>query len=261
MPLTLEGAALLHQMFRIDWGSWRGLDAGTRAELTDEFCKTLEGMGASTGLFGMYGHKGDFMLVHFRPGFEELSATEWEIRKLRIWQYFEPTTSYVSVVELGLYESTGKLYGGLAAEGVAPYTEPWKTSITDTLERQKTAMASRLYPEIPPAKYCCFYPMDRKRGEEKNWYSLPLEQRASLMHEHGLVGRRYAGEVKQIISGSIGMDDWEWGVDLFAEDPLVFKKLIYEMRFDPVSAIYALFGSFYLGIRCNLERLRELLQV
>jgi chlorite dismutase len=80
-----------------------------------------------------------------------------------------------------------------------------------------------------------------------------------MMAEHGLVGRRYAGEVRQIISGSIGFDDWEWGVDLFAEDPLVFKRLIYEMRFDQVSALYALFGSFYVGLRVPAAELGGLL--
>ena len=102
----------------------------------------------------------------------------------------------------------------------------------------------------PKHRYLSFYPMDRRRGEAKNWYTLPIEERARQMNEHGLVGRRYAGEVRQIITGSIGFDDWEWGVDLFADDPLVFKKLIYEMRFDEVSAVYALFGQFYLGVRC-----------
>lgn len=261
MPLTVEGAALLHQMFRITWGAWRALDAQTREELLAELNETLESMGAGTALFSMYGHKADFMLIHFRKSFEELSATEWAIRKLRIWEYVEPTTSYVSVVELGLYESTGKVYSGLINDGVTPHSEPWKTSIQETLERQRAAMAPRLFPDIPPAKFVCFYPMDRRRGEDKNWYTLPLEQRAALMHEHGMVGRRYAGDVRQIISGSIGFDDWEWGVDLFSEDALVFKKLIYEMRFDPVSAIYAQFGPFYLGIRCNQEQLKSLLQV
>jgi peroxiredoxin len=261
MPLTVEGAALLHQMFRIRWSAWRNLETATRTEIIEELCTKLEQMGAGTAIFSMYGHKGDFMLVHFRKDFEELSAAEWVVRKSRIWEYCEQTTSYVSIVELGLYESTGKVYGALAAEGVPAHTEPWKASIAETLERQKTAMAPRLFPEVPPAKYCCFYPMDRRRGEDKNWYSLPLEERAALMHEHGLVGRRYAGEVRQIISGSIGFDDWEWGVDLFAEDALVFKKLIYEMRFDPVSAIYAQFGSFYLGIRCNYSELRSVLQL
>jgi chlorite dismutase len=110
-------------------------------------------------------------------------------------------------------------------------------------------MAPRLWPEIPGTRYVCFYPMDRRRGESKNWYEESLADRQRMMEKHGLIGRRYAGEVRQIISGSIGLDDWEWGVDLFAEDPAVFKRLIYEMRFDEVSAIYALFGSFYVGVR------------
>jgi chlorite dismutase len=101
--------------------------------------------------------------------------------------------------------------------------------------------------------------MDRRRGEGKNWYTLPMEERARQMNEHGLVGRRYAGEVRQIISGSIGFDDWEWGVDLFADEPLVFKKLIYEMRFDEVSAVYAQFGTFYVGVHCQSSDIGKLL--
>ena len=120
-------------------------------------------------------------------------------------------------------------------------------------------MASRLHPKCPTRPYLCFYPMDRQRGEAKNWYQVPFAERQRMMHEHGMIGRRYGGEVKQIISGSIGFDDWEWGVDLFAEDPLVFKKLIYEMRFDEVSAVYALFGSFYLGKKLSPQELALLL--
>jgi chlorite dismutase len=101
--------------------------------------------------------------------------------------------------------------------------------------------------------------MDRRRGESVNWYRESMADRQRMMAEHGLVGRRYAGEVRQIISGSIGFDDWEWGVDLFAADPLVFKRLIYEMRFDEVSALYALFGSFYIGLRVPAAELGGLL--
>jgi chlorite dismutase len=122
-------------------------------------------------------------------------------------------------------------------------------------------MAPRLYPEIPPAPYVCFYPMDRKRGEIKNWYTESMADRAALTHEHGMTGRRYAGEVRQIITTSVGFDDWEWGVDLFAQEPLVFKKLIYEMRFDVVSAVYALFGTFIIGKRCGAADLSEFLKV
>jgi chlorite dismutase len=122
-------------------------------------------------------------------------------------------------------------------------------------------MGSRLTPDIPPARYVCFYPMDRRRGEQKNWYMLPIQERQRQMHEHGLVGRRYAGEVRQIITGSVGFDDWEWGVTLFAEDPLVFKKLNYEMRFDEVSAVYAEFGEFFTGIRRQTAELGALLTI
>ncbi len=88
-----------------------------------------------------------------------------------------------------------------------------------------------------------------------NWYKVPFEDRQQMMHAHGLIGRRYGYQVKQIISGSIGLDDWEWGVDLFSDDPVAFKKLIYEMRFDEVSAVYAQFGQFYVGIRLPIEKL------
>jgi chlorite dismutase len=101
--------------------------------------------------------------------------------------------------------------------------------------------------------------MDRKRGESKNWYEVSMAERQRMMHEHGMIGRRYADCVRQIISGSIGFDDWEWGVDLFADDANVFKKLIYEMRFDEVSAVYALFGSFYLGLRIPAAAIEQIL--
>ena len=200
------------------------------------------------------------MLVHFRESFDELNQAELSLARLRLSDFLEPTTSYLSVIELGLYESTLKTYKSLAERGVEPHSEEWNQAIQETLARQKEAMKPRLFPAIPPNRYICFYPMDRRRGEDKNWYTVPMEERQRQMNEHGMVGRRYAGQVKQIITGSIGFDDWEWGVDLFADDPLVFKKLIYEMRFDEVSAVYALFGSFYVGLRCPASRLGQLLE-
>ena len=110
-------------------------------------------------------------------------------------------TSYLSIIELGLYESTTKIYKALVDRGIEPHSEEWGHEIRETLARQKEAMRPRLFPAIPPHRYVCFYPMDRKRGEDKNWYTLPIEERARQMGEHGMVGRRYAGEVKQIITG------------------------------------------------------------
>lgn len=254
VPLTLEGSAVLHQMARVNWKAWRALPESAQQEIVAEAAAVL-GDGKHTAPFAMLGHKADLMLIHFRANFEELAAAQMAMNRLRLSEYLEQTSSYVSVVELGLYESTSKVYNQLVDSGVEVHSEAWDKGIADVMERQRAAMAPRLYPEVPPARYVCFYPMDRKRGEQKNWYSEPMSARGRMMHEHGMVGRRYAGTVRQIISGSIGFDDWEWGVDLFADDPLVFKKLIYEMRFDEVSAVYALFGSFYVGLRFSAAEL------
>ena len=260
VPLTLEGSFLLHQFFRFDWKAWRSRSDGEREKIAAEALELLNRLerksahGAiQTALFSQLGHKGDLVLIHFRDSLEALNQVELALAQTELYDFLELRHSYVSVVELGLYESTRKTYE--AAANLEQHSPEWKAEIAATLARQSAAMAPRLFPAVPEAKYLCFYPMDRKRGEQVNWYEVPFAERQRMMHEHGLIGRRYGDVVKQIISGSIGMDDWEWGVDLFADDPVVFKKLIYEMRFDEVSAIYALFGQFYIGVRLPIERL------
>ena len=263
VPLTIEGYSVLHQMMRFRWTAWRQLRSARRTQLVHEATRVLarmeENPAGQSGLFSVLGHKGDLMLVHFRQSFDELKQAELQLAQLELSEYMEATSSYLSIIELGLYESTIKAYKTLVERGVEPHSEEWKREINDTIARQKEAMHPRLFPDLPSHRYICFYPMDRRRGEEKNWYTLPIEERARQMTEHGLVGRRYAGKVRQIITGSIGFDDWEWGVDLFADDPLVFKKLIYEMRFDEVSAVFALFGHFYVGLRVAAKDLGKLL--
>jgi peroxiredoxin len=262
VPLTVEGAAVLHQMLRVRWPAWRALDPARRAEILEQAGGVLSSLEEErSAAFALLGHKGDLMLAHFRPSFDQLGDVQTALTRLQLWDYLEQTSSYLSVVELGLYESTGKVYSTLVEKGLEQHSPEWNAAIEETLERQRAAMHPRLYPEIPAAKYLCFYPMDRRRGEQKNWYQVPFEDRQLMMQEHGAIGRRYAGTVKQIITGSIGFDDWEWGVDLFADDPLVFKRLIYEMRFDQVSAIYALFGTFYVGRRLERAGFEKLLTV
>jgi hydrogen peroxide-dependent heme synthase len=263
VPLTTEGYSVLHQMMRFRRGAWRTLPEADRSAIAKEASDALSAMeqnsAGQSALFSLIGHKGDLMLIHFRESFADLNQAELQLANLRLSDFLETTTSYLSIIELGLYDSTVKIYKELTDQGIVPHTDQWKAEVESKLSRHREAMRPRLYPEIPPHRYACFYPMDRRRGEDKNWYLLPIEERARQMGEHGLVGRRYAGEVKQIITGSIGFDDWEWGVDLFADDPLVFKKLIYEMRFDHVSAVYALFGQFYVGVRVPAARLEDLL--
>ena len=263
VPLTTEGYCVLHQMMRFRRTEWRVLPNAERAAIAEEASSLLAAMeqnsGGQSALYSLIGHKGDLMFVHFRESFAGLNQAELKLANLRLSDYLESMSSYLSVIELGLYDSTVKIYKELTDQGIEPHSDQWKAEIECKLGRHREAMHPRLFPEIPPHRYISFYPMDRRRGEDKNWYKLPIEERARQMNEHGLIGRRYAGEVKQIITGSIGFDDWEWGVDLFADDPLVFKKLIYEMRFDEVSAVYALFGHFYLGVRCPAAGLDRLL--
>jgi chlorite dismutase len=244
VPLTLEGSYLLHQFFRFDWKAWRALTDGEREEIDAKATAALQRLERKSpdapiqsALFSQLGHKGDLVLIHFRDSLEALNQVELDLAQTE------------------LYESTRKTYEAAAAKGLEPNSPEFQAEVAATLDRSSAAMAPRLFPAVPEAKYLCFYPMDRKRGEAVNWYTVPFADRQRMMHEHGLIGRRYGDVVKQIISGSIGMDDWEWGVDLFADDPVVFKKLIYEMRFDEVSAVYALFGQFFIAVRLPMDKL------
>jgi hydrogen peroxide-dependent heme synthase len=262
VPLTLEGSWLLHQFFRFDWKTWRRCAPGERFQIAAEASTVLKRLAHAdadeavrTALYSQLGHKGDLMLIHFRDSLDELNEVELEFAQTRLYDFLVQPHSYVSVIELGLYESSRKTYESASEKGFAAHSAEWDAEVKSTMARQAEAMKMRLFPAVPDAKHLCFYPMDRKRGEGVNWYQVPFAERQRMMHEHGLIGRRYAGQVQQIISGSIGFDDWEWGVDLFADDPLVFKKLIYEMRFDEVSAVYALFGQFFIGVRLPVEKL------
>jgi chlorite dismutase len=154
------------------------------------------------------------------------------------------------VVELGMYEMTAKIHEQLGAR-FTPGSDEFERAFDGEMETQRQRVLGRLFLELPQARYVCFYPMNKRRGEAMNWYTESFDRRAVMMREHGMIGRQYAGKVTQVISGSIGYDDWEWGVDLFAHDPLVFKKLIYEMRFDEASAKFAEFGPFYTGVQLD----------
>ena len=161
----------------------------------------------------------------------------------------EPVWSYVSLTELSEYGATEDderarliVEEQLGGDALAERLTAWRERIEHYREQ-------RIHPKLPPKRAFCFYPMSKRRAAGANWYELSFEERKELMAGHARVGRTFAGRVLQLITGSTGIDDWEWGVTLFADDPLVFKKLIYEMRFDPASSRFALFGPFYVGIR------------
>lgn len=241
---TLDGWYSLHDFRAMDWASWKRLSSDERQAAIHEFLglmekwqKTENEKQGSQALYTIVGQKADFMMMFVRPTMEELNEIETEFNKTKLAEYTIPTYSYVSVVELSNYLPAGE----------DPYENP--------------EIRARLYPILPKAKHICFYPMDKRRQGNDNWYMLPMEERRSLMRSHGMIGRQYAGKVKQIITGSVGFDDYEWGVTLFAEDVLQFKKLIYEMRFDEVSARYGEFGTFFVGNILNDDRIAQFLHV
>jgi hydrogen peroxide-dependent heme synthase len=250
VPETLEGWSLLHLLYRVRWDRLRDMSEADRARLADEAVGALTVPDAGTTAYvQMLGHKADLMFVCFRRDFEQLAKAQLALSRTELHGHLEATYSYVSVVELGMYEMTAKIHRQLAEQGLAHDTDAYNAAFDEEMARQQQRVSGRLFPAIPATRHVCFYPMNKRRGESLNWYSESFERRAHMMLEHGKVGREYAGKVTQLISGSIGFDDWEWGVDLFAEDPLVFKKLIYEMRFDEASAKFAEFGPFYVGLQ------------
>jgi chlorite dismutase len=156
----------------------------------------------------------------------------------------------LSVTEAGLYHLTAELARAAASRGGKVGDEEYTRALDEraTAERDSPHVRKRLYPELPAdMPYVSFYPMSKRRDAGQNWYALTLDERSRLMQAHGLTGRRYAGKVQQVITGAIGLDNWEWGVTLFARDPREFKRLVTDMRFDEVSAKYAEFGDFYVG--------------
>ena len=264
VPETLDGWSVLHQMFRVRWTSWQALDAQERKTRAAETARVLgsmpdgdEGRSAPVTLLG---HKGDLMLLHFRRSFEALQAAQLAVARSPLAPFLEPTASYVSVVELGMYEMTAQIHGRLGASGLKAGSPAFETAFDAELEEQRKRVIGRLFQEIPARRYVCFYPMNKRRGETRNWYAVEVAERGRMMRDHGVIGRHYAGQVTQIITGSIGFDDWEWGVDLFADDPLVFKKLIYEMRFDEASVWYAEFGAFFVGLQFSPAELPRYLE-
>ena len=264
VPETLDGWSVLHQMFRVRWTEWRAEASKERGRLAREATAALAAMqrgadGRSVPV-SLLGHKGDLMLIHLRRSFEELQRAEAEVAALGLAAFLEPTTSFVSVVELAMYEMTLQIHRRLGERGLKAGSDEFEAAFDAEMEEQRKRVAARLFIDPPARRHVCFYPMNKRRGEHKNWYAVPVEERARMMLDHGKIGRQYAGQVTQVISGAIGFDDWEWGVDLFADDPLVFKKLIYEMRFDEASAWYAEFGPFYVGLQFSASELMRFLE-
>ncbi len=236
---TFDGWYSLHDLRTVDWTAWKYASEEEREEALADFNRLLDKWQevedkkeGSHAFYNVVGQKADFIFMFLRPTVEELNELENELNKSKIGEYLMPAHSYFSVVEISRYQ-------------------PEKPGVD--LE-QSDYVQERLYPTLPKYDYMSFYPMDRRREGNDNWYTLEKDVRAQLLYQHSKTGRKYAGKIKQIITGSIGFDLWEWGVTLFAHDVLELKKIVYEMRFDEVSSRYGEFGDFFIGTRMTKEK-------
>jgi chlorite dismutase len=237
-PETIEGWFALHQIFRYT-------DAEVSPDVPAEHADSYPD--GWSGMFQLIGSRGNVMMIHFYPTLERIAEAQ---EKLSDVGTVELVYSFLSVTEAGLYHITAQLAADAERRGGEIGDEIYRSAMADRAraESESDHIRRRLYPPPPPAEsYVCFYPMSKRREAGQNWYTLSLEERSRLMQAHGLTGRRYAGKVQQVITGAIGLDAWEWGVTLFAKDPIDFKKLVTDMRFDEVSAKYAEFGEFFIG--------------
>ena len=240
-PQTEEGWYALHDLRTIEWAAWRDAPRRVRERVVAEATEFLQSATAvedaeagDSAVFAVTGHKADLLVVHLRPTHEAVELLERRFDRTELAQFTEQTESYVSVTEASGYTERAREYfdGEIDDDsGLAQY------------------IRSRLHPEIPDHEHVSFYPMSKRRRPDQNWYDLPFEERAEHMASHGDIGRDYAGEVQQMITGSVGLDDWEWGVTLWADDLTDIKDLLSEMRFDPSSSKFADFGPFYVGRR------------
>ncbi len=261
-PATLEGWYALHQMFSVDWNALRAIDRASRTELGEDATTLAHalvspGVPGWTAAFQLVGGGADLMLVHFRETIDSLGEAELAVRRSRTGALLRLEYDFTSVTEAGLYSATAQ-----AAEEAEPHSDAFRALIDElaAAERGSRFTQSRLFPEIPEGmRYVSFYPMTKRREGADNWYVLPVEERNRLMREHGLSGRRYAGRIFQVITGAVGFDEWEWGVTLFAKDPLEFKRIVTEMRYDEASARYGEFGEFFVGVRLEPEGLGRML--
>jgi peroxiredoxin len=244
-----EGRGVLHLFFHVNRGLTEGAGGAAR-----DFAARVDAFGQRDGCqvlaFSVLGQKADFGLMALGPDLTALDRFSVDLAGSPLGQVLVPAASYLSLTETSEYTSTedDEAKRLIAEEGMDPSSDAYATALAAFTERMATYRRHKLTPELPQRRVICFYPMSKRRDPDANWYALEFGRRKALMAGHAQVGRRYRGRVLQLITGSVGLDDWEWGVTLLADDPAAIKEIVYEMRFDEVSAHYAEFGPFVTGL-------------
>jgi len=247
-----HGWHVSHLFYRFDRLALMALSTAERAEVVAEFTNALDPARTDGPVrlqtWLVPGHKADFGVMAMDPSPLKVEDVHQRLRSGPLGRVIEPTWSFIGLTEVSEYVPTVEQYGDrLVDEGETRGSPTWQAKVNGYAAREDTMRRARLEPDFPPWPNACFYPMNKKRKVGENWFSLPFAERSRLMAEHGRTGMTFGGRVSQLITVSVGLDDWEWGVTLWARRPDFLKEIVYTMRFDEASARYAEFGPFYTG--------------
>jgi chlorite dismutase len=262
-----EGWHVLHLFYKIEYGQWAILSKEEQLEAKTSLSALVQQIRATDStqllMFGMVSPKADIGFMLLTPDLQTANAMEKKLTQSLGPDVLSPVFGYLSMTERSEYTTSDEEYAQslIRDEGLAEGSEELAAKIGEFRTRMEKYLNDRLYPNMPDWPVMCFYPMNKRRGDKHNWYSLSFEERKRLMSGHARIGRQWHGKIRQLITGSTGLDDAEWGVTLFAHDTLDVKGIVYEMRFDPVSAEYADFGEFYIGLQLPLDELFRRVQL
>lgn len=255
-----EGWHALHLFYKVEYGQWQLFTDSEKRRAKTNLAELVQEVRAmpSTQLLtmSMVSPKADAGFMLLTPDLQIANAVEKRLSLSLGADVLTPTASFLSMTERSEYLSTEEDHAeSLRQEGLAEGSPEWEQSMRECRERLVKYASYRLYPTLPDWPVVCFYPMAKRRVPGQNWYALPFEERKRLMGGHGRIGRKWHNRILQLITASTGLDDDEWGVTLFARNTYDVKGIVYEMRFDPVSAEYAEFGEFYIGLQVPLDEL------
>ncbi|MBV9488664.1 MAG: heme-dependent peroxidase [Verrucomicrobia bacterium] len=258
-----EGWHVLHLFYHLDHGNWHlqsdeeKYAARTRLSSLVQEARALPKSQLLT--FSVVTPKADLGLMLLTEDLHVANHLEKRLTVALGPDVLSPVFSFYSLTERSEYTMTEEDFQEtlVTERNLDPQSPEFAAALDEFRHRMEKYLQDRLYPNMPDWPVFCFYPMRKRRVPDQNWYALPFEERKRLMLGHGRVGRGYAGRVRQLITGATGLDDWEWGVSLFAHDVFDLKSIVYDMRFDNVSAEYADFGAFFVGLQLPLEEIYE----
>ncbi|QJE97721.1 hydrogen peroxide-dependent heme synthase [Luteolibacter luteus] len=257
-----EGWHVMHLFYQIDHSQWSILGDDEKRAAKTRLTELVQEIRATKDThlltFSIATPKADIGFMLLTPDLQVANAFEKQLTLSLGPEILSPAYSYLSQTERSEYTTSSEQYAKetlIGEKGLTEGSPEFEQALKEFDERMEHYLKHRLYPVLPDWPVVCFYPMSKRRSGADNWYSLDFEARREFMSGHARVGRHYSGRILQLITGSTGLDEHEWGVTLLAKDTIDIKAIVYEMRFDEVSARFAEFGDFYIGMQLPLDQL------